>query len=153
MLKAIKRALVTYYTCRDPKEQRKQRRRPQLHFGLSATEASAEDGTISVTFTFRSGMRYCCPSPACHFFHLFFQTDWGYFRRLLAEQGVEMRSPLKFLIRVVYERGALFLEDPGNGDSTYFPWEKTSWNEFVTDESNPSDSQRVVRSSDSDGDA
>lgn len=152
MLKGIRRALVTYYTCRDPMERRKRRRQAPLPFGLGVSSASMEDGTISIIFTFRSGERYCCSSPACHFFNLFFSTNWGYFRELLAEGGVEVRSPLRFLIRVVYERGALFLEDPGKRDSAYTPWEQTGWDEFVTEESNPTDSQSPVRSSDSDGD-
>lgn len=83
---------------------------------------------------FRAGHRYCCNSPECQT-SLVWNTDWYRLCILLLKQGIIIPSPLKLLVRVVCERGALFARDPGSSDPGYeavdLAWEA----EFVHDES------------------
>jgi hypothetical protein len=147
MNEAIRRALLAYWHWPERNKPRRGNVPRKPAFGLGVRGGSAEDGAISVVFTFRSGDCYCCSSAACHYFNLFFRTDWDYLRELLHEQGVQVRAPMKFVVRVVTERGALFAEHPGDRVWTYRPRQTSSWAEYVSEEARPTDSQEPVRSS------
>lgn len=157
MREAVERALIAFYRypTRDVLTQQDPRIRMAPNFGLTVTEASVEQSTISIDFTFLSGQEYCCNSPACHFFDLFFKTDWEHLRSLLQAEGTSMRSPMRLEIRVICEAGALFAVDPGERDKsriTFIPEPKRTWTKYVTDEAIPKDAQVPVQSSELDRD-
>jgi hypothetical protein len=118
---------------------------------LDVSGVSDDGRVISLRITFRAGERYCCVSPACGFPRAFFGTEWVRLRQLLRREGVEPAGPIRFVVRVVCEAGALFADRPGEADTSYSPVENAYWNEYETDEDHPRRTQRVVRSSESEG--
>ena len=100
--KQLTQALVAYLT----------RPGARCSYGVGVSEVAADRKGLVLVLTFRSGQRYCCPEPGCHFGPLF-RADWDRLRSLAREAGVELASPLTIPLRCVYEGGALFAIDPG----------------------------------------
>ena len=114
---------------------------------LDFTSVSDDGRVISLIIKSWAGGQYCCPSPACRFIDAFFRTKWSELRELLRREGVEVVGPMKFVVRVVYEVGAMFAHFPGSPNTDYTPVREGSWAEYETDESQPDRGQNPVRSS------
>ncbi len=126
MSQRLTQAVVAFRTGR----QRKGRR---FNYGLSATGLSADGRTLALTLTFRSGHRYCCLEPSCHF-GLHHRTQWERLRACLGERGMVLGAPARIILHCVWERGALFAKDPGVAAPEYIPLEQAAEEDLVSEE-------------------
>jgi hypothetical protein len=115
---------------------------------LDLSEVSESGREIKLLIKFWAGGRFCCGSPGCRFGRAFDQLNWNEFRELLRREGIEPAGTIKLIVRVVYEKGALFARSPGNPDTDYDPISESSWAEYERDEAQQEREQyKIVRSS------
>jgi hypothetical protein len=112
--KRLTKGFIAYM--RPAREQRGYR----FNYGISVTNFSADGTQLFLTFTFRSGNRYCCWASACHH-GLLFDSDFERLRQCFQEAGVNVGRPMRIRMRVVCEGGALFAAGPRDAHPTYEP--------------------------------
>lgn len=82
-------------------------------YGIAAT---FDDGSIDLTFTFRSGSAYCCQEWGCHLGFTLGER-WVKLREALSSRSIPVPDRLTLRLRCIVEDGALFFDfsrpDPG----------------------------------------
>ena len=111
MLKQLRDGFIHYMVARC-------RRTPAHHYGVSVTETSADGKDLFLTFTFRSGHRYCCSAASCHH-GLVFKSDFEQLQEYFEKAGAKVSRPMRIHMRVICEGGALFAENPGDAQPVY----------------------------------
>src|SRR5438094_851296 len=82
-----------------------------VNYGISVSDLSPDSKTIFLTFTFLSGVRYCCPYSSCHH-GLLFDEDYERLRDCFRQAGMEIGRPMKIHMKVICEVGALWDDGP-----------------------------------------
>jgi hypothetical protein len=103
---------------------------PAQVYGIRVTDFSPDQKAVFLTFSFRTGQRYCCDCSACHH-GLLFDSDYERLRESFRQNGVEVGCPMRIHMHVVCEAGALFDFGPRAGTlpPAYEQIERAEWDE------------------------
>ena len=114
---------------------------------FDVTEVSEDSCTLSLRLAFCAGERHCCDSIGCLCNRLFLARDWPGLRQWFKRAGVDLGSPLKVVVRVEIEAGALFALVPAEPANGYRAQDEHQWDVFLVDEAKPGEPVECVASS------
>jgi hypothetical protein len=78
------------------------------YYGVRLENVAVDGSEVDLVLTFRSGVRYCCFEPGCHFSY-YSEGWWSWLRQCMDRNGLS-HLPLPVIRRLhgVIEEGALF---------------------------------------------